>query len=245
MRYKISLFLLFFCVAIPSVWSMNGNEILRQVDERLQPASFESYRKIINIEPSGRQKEFVLYTLKKGDNKVVSLFLEPSSDRGRSTLRLGDNMWLYIPGVSKPMRITSMQSVTGGVFNNSDILGLDFSVEYDVPEMTENDTTYTLKLKAKNATVAYDAVTMTVDKQTLAPIQLDCYASTGILIKTITYKERKVFDGGIERPSVIETTSPLQKGYTAAMIYGKLTPRELQDEYFTLEFMPKLESLRK
>ena len=72
-------------------------EILKKVDANLQPESFESYRKLINIEPSGAKREFLLYTIKKGNDKIVSLFLSPASEKGRATLRLGDNMWLYIP----------------------------------------------------------------------------------------------------------------------------------------------------
>ena len=64
----------------------------------------------------------MLYSVKKGRDKLVALFLDPPSDKGRATLRLGDNMWLYIPNVGKPVRITSLQSVIGGVFNNADIL---------------------------------------------------------------------------------------------------------------------------
>ena len=94
------------------------------------------YRKLINIEPNGTKKEFVLYSVKKGQDKMVALFLSPASEKGRSTLRLNDNMWLYIPNVGKPLRITSLQSVVGGVFNNSDILRLDYSFEYDVRQKT-------------------------------------------------------------------------------------------------------------
>jgi len=54
------------------------------------------YRKLINIEPDGSRKEFVLYTLKKGADRVVSLFISPASEKGRATLRVGENMWLYI-----------------------------------------------------------------------------------------------------------------------------------------------------
>lgn len=46
-------------------------------------------------------------------------------------------MWLYLPEVGKPIRITSMQSVVGGVFNNSDIMQLDFSAEYDIKTQKE------------------------------------------------------------------------------------------------------------
>src|SRR3972149_3001417 len=99
-------------------------EILKKVDANLQPESFESYRKLIDVQPSGARREYLLWTLKKGDDRIASLFLAPASEQGRATLRLGDNMWLYIPGVGKPIRITSLQSVTGSVFNNADIMGL-------------------------------------------------------------------------------------------------------------------------
>ena len=104
----------------------------KKVDRNLEPESYEMYRKLINIEPDGAKKEFVLYSVKKGRDKMVALFLAPPSDKGRATLRLGDNMWLYIPDVGKPMRITSLQSVIGGVFNNADILRVDYGVEYNV-----------------------------------------------------------------------------------------------------------------
>ena len=64
----------------------------------------------------------IVYTVKKGRDKVATLLLSPASDKGRSTLRQGENMWLYIPNVGKPVRITSLQSVTGGIFNNADIM---------------------------------------------------------------------------------------------------------------------------
>jgi len=110
------------------VFAVDGARLLEQVDRNLSPESYESYRKIINVEPDGRRKEFTYYTVKKGREKVAGLFIAPASEKGRTTLRLGDNMWLYIPNVGKPVRITSLQSVVGGVFNNSDILSLDYAV---------------------------------------------------------------------------------------------------------------------
>ena len=79
-----------------------------------------------------------------------------------STLRQGDNMWMYLPSVGKPMRITSLQSVTGGVFNNADIMRLDYAVEYDVKSMEEKGDSYLLDLKAKTGEVAYDKLKMWV-----------------------------------------------------------------------------------
>jgi outer membrane lipoprotein-sorting protein len=228
---------------VSPAFSLDGTEILKKVDANLQPESFESYRKLINIEPNGAKREFLLYTIKKGNDKIVSLFLSPASEKGRATLRLGDNMWLYIPNVGKPVRITSLQSVVGGVFNNADIMRLDYNVEYDVQKFDDEKSEYVLDLKAKTATVAYDKLKMWVDKKTIVPTKVECYAATGLLIKTLYFKERKSFEGAL-RPSVIETDSPLYKGYQSIIAYANVKKRVVADEVFTLEFLAKIDTLR-
>src|SRR5512143_3954828 len=167
------------------VYAVDGTELLKQVDRNLNPESYESYRKLINIEPDGRKKEFTLFTVKKGVDKVASLFIAPASEKGRSTLRVGDNMWLYIPNVGKPIRITSLQSVVGGVFNNADILQLDYAAEYDVEKVEETGNEYFLQLKAKNKTVAYDRLKMWADKNKKLPTKIECRTEADMLIKTL------------------------------------------------------------
>lgn len=235
--------ILLFALGTGVALALDGESILKQVDRNMMPESFESYRKLVNIEPDGRNREYTLFTLKKGD-KVAALFLAPASDKGRATLRLGDNMWLYIPNVAKPVRITSLQSVVGGVFNNSDILQLDYSEEYDVEKIEEKEGVYLLDLKAKSSSVAYDRLKMAVDKAVLVPTEIQCIAASGMLIKTLYFKEIKDFGEGIRRPAVLETDSPLYKGYKSILILARIKKRDLPDETFTLNFLPKLESLR-
>lgn len=230
--------------AASPVWGLDGNAILAQVDRNLTPDSYEMYRKLINQEPDGSRKEFVLYTAKKGRESMVALFLAPASDLGRTTLRLGDNMWLYIPDVGKPLRITSLQSVVGGIFNNSDLMRLEYSSEYEVQAIEESGQEYILDLKAKSGAVAYDKLKMRVDQARLLPTVIEAYAASGLLIKTLRYKKIKDYGNGLVRPSVLETDSPLYKGYKAIMLFAKIQPREFPDEVFTLNYMPRVTELR-
>jgi outer membrane lipoprotein-sorting protein len=225
--------------------AVDANDILRKVDRNLEPESYEMYRKLINIEPSGAKKEFVLYSVKTGKDKMLALFLEPASDKGRSTLRLGDNMWLYIPNVGKPVRITSLQSVIGGVFNNADILRLDYAVEYDAKLEEEQKDTLVLMLKARTAEIAYDRLKMWVDRKLLLPTKIEAYAASGMLIKTLHFKDIKDFGSGIRRPAAVETDSPLYKGYISVMLYSGIKKRTVADEAFTLNNMHRVEELRK
>ncbi|MCK4738770.1 MAG: outer membrane lipoprotein-sorting protein [Deltaproteobacteria bacterium] len=241
--YTISTLFIMLILALPA-FAIDGNALLKEVDRNLNPESFESYRKLINIEPDGRKKEFVLFTVKKGKDKVAALFISPASEEGRSTLRLDENMWLYIPNVGKPIRITSLQSVVGGVFNNSDILRLDYVEEYNVEKMEEAGKEHLLHLKAKTNSVAYDRLKMWVNKDTLLPTKIESLTEASMLIKTLYFKDVKDYGGGITRPSVVETDSPLYKGYKSVMIFAKIKEKKFKDEVFTLTFMPNLDSLR-
>jgi outer membrane lipoprotein-sorting protein len=248
-RYKIfkkiiltiSVFLIFHSL---STNAQDANVILKKVDENLLPPSFESYRKLINEEPDGSKKEFIFYTIKKDKDKVAMQYLAPASDKGRATLRLGDNMWLYIPNVGRPIRITNLQSVVGGVFNNSDIMRLDYSVEYDASILEQSDSQYILDLQARTKTVAYDKLKMWVNKEGLIVTKVECYAASGTLIKTLEFKNMKDFGNGLVRPAVIETTSPLYKGYRSLIIYNRIKLRKFPDEVFTLDYLSRLGELR-
>ena len=243
---KKLLWLALCLVVLPAAGAaLDGAQILQKVDRNLEPESYEAYRKLTDIQPNGSRKEYVLYTMKKGRDKVVALFLSPPSDKGRVTLRTGDNMWLYMPDVGRPIRITSLQSVTGRVFNNADILRIDYSAEYNVEAAEEQKDAILLSLKAKTGEVAYDRLKMWVDKQALLPVTIEAYAASGLLIKTLRFKDIKDFGGGIKRPATLETDSPLQKGYRSIMLWSGLKKASFPDEIFTLNYLPRIQELRK
>jgi outer membrane lipoprotein-sorting protein len=232
-------------LALPVAAALDGNQILQKVDRNLEPSSYEAYRKLIDIQPDGSKKEYVLYSMKKGRDRIVALFLSPASDKGRATLRLAENMWLYMPDVGRPIRVTSLQSVTGSIFNNADILRIDYGAEYNVEAAEEQKDVFLLSLKAKTGDVAYDKLKMWVDKQLLLPVTIEAYAASGLLLKTLRFKDIKDFGGGIKRPATIETDSPLYKGYKSVMLWSGLKKASFSDEIFTLNYLPRVQELRK
>jgi hypothetical protein len=54
---KIIVTVLLLLLAAPAL-AVDGNSILLQVDRNLNPDSYESYKKLINVEPNGKKKEF-------------------------------------------------------------------------------------------------------------------------------------------------------------------------------------------
>jgi len=252
-KYRILLVLAWWlAVPLASAQAQNtAEEWLQIIDNTMNPPDYEAYRKLINIEPDGTKKEFVMFMLKQGRDKVIALFLSPVTDAGRSTLRVGENMWQYIPNIGRPIRITSLLSVTGGVFNNSDIMRVDYQEEYTAESLRElgekgskGDNMLLLTLKAKTDAVAYDTLEMFIDPALHSPDRIRAMTSSGILIKTLYFKNIKDFGNGIIRPSVVESDSPLQKSYKSIMIFARIKSRKLPPEVFTPDFMAKVETLR-
>ncbi len=82
-------------------------------------------------------------------------------------------------------------------------------------------------------------------RQTVLPTRIEAFAASGLLVKTLHFKDVKDFGEGIRRPATIETDSPLYKGYKSVMLYAAVRNREVPDEVFTLNFMSRLDELRK
>jgi len=156
----------FFAVLLFSVpaFAVDGTELLKQVDRNLNPESYESYRKLVNIEPTAGRRSSPYLPSRRARTGCHALY-RPRQRKGQEHPPVGDNMWFYIPNVGKPIRITSLQSVVGGVFNNADILQLDYAAEYNVEKVEERGGEYLLHLKAKTKTVAYDRVRIVADRR--------------------------------------------------------------------------------
>ena len=134
--------------------------------------------------------------------------------------------------------------MVGGVFNNSDILSADFSSEYKSEALAETADGWQLTLRAKVPSAAYDKLIMQVDKRHKVPTTIQAYAASGLLIKTLHYSQIKDFGGGLTRPAMLETDSPLFKGYKSVMLFSRVKKRPLADEVFTLNYMSRLDELR-
>jgi hypothetical protein len=110
--------------------------------------------------------------------------------------------------------------------------------------LEESGDAYLLRLKAKTNEVAYDRLEMLVAKDRLVPTEIKCLAASGMLIKTLHFKKMTDFGDGFVRPAIVETDSPLHKGYLSVMIFARMKARDFSDEVFTLNYLPRIETLR-
>jgi hypothetical protein len=68
--------------------------------------------------------------LSKGNENTVVMVTEPASERGQIILMKGRDLWVFMPEVSQPVRISLAQRLTGQVANG-DLARANFSGDYN------------------------------------------------------------------------------------------------------------------
>ena len=70
--------------------------------------SYVLHVKITNYESEKADEEKLYEVSQKGTEKTYVEFLSPR-EKGQHLLMLGDDMWVYLPDTSRPVRITPLQ----------------------------------------------------------------------------------------------------------------------------------------
>src|SRR5437763_7404039 len=109
----------------------SAQEIVRRADEARFPQ--EGFEVLVNIKTmdGGRLKEERLFkVLSKGNSNTVVMTLEPASERGQILLMKGRDLWMFLPRVSQPVRLSLAQRLIGQV-SNGDIARANFAGDYN------------------------------------------------------------------------------------------------------------------
>jgi len=177
-------------------FAQTGTEILEKVDDNTVVTSW-NYRARMTISLSGtiREKEFIGYAI--GKESAYMEFTSPARDKGTRFLKLGDEMWMYIPAVERATKIAGhmlRQSMMGSDFSYDDIVENRRLIElYDAEllgtEEIDGKECYVLKLTAKVPETTYYGRKMWVDKEIHAAIKVELYAKSGKLLKEVTTTE--------------------------------------------------------
>jgi len=180
--------------------------------------------------------------LSKGNDDTVVLTMEPVSERGQIMLMSGRNLWVFMPSVSQPVRLSLAQRLTGEVANGdlarANFKG-DYTPSYIGEETLEGETAHVLDLKAVDGSVTYARVKYWIRASDNRPLKAEFYAVSGRLLKVCTYEEVKQMAGAM-RPTRLVMRDALKEGNVSVLTYSEMTPRPLPDKLFTKEYLKKL-----
>ena len=218
--------------------------ILQKADEiRFPTEGFEVGVKIRNFEGKEATEAREYKVLSKGNDNTIVMTLQPASERGQILLMKGRDLWLFLPDVSQPVRLSLAQRLTGLVANG-DIARANFAGDYTPRllgmEKVRDEEYYVLDLTAVDRSVTYQRVKYWVRKSTYFPFKAEFYSLSDRLLKTCTYENPRQL-GGRARPTRLVMVDALRSESRSEMDYDDMKSRELPDKIFTKDYLKKLQ----
>jgi len=192
-----------FAGLVQNSHAADATSIVRSVLEKLAPGQWEGDYAFTNYRVDGTRHDYSLHVLAR-DNKTVHVtFLAPATDAGRQILNRDGEIWSYLPDSRKIVRLADRDSIGNGDFNNADVLRMNWLDLYTPKLAKESATQYVIDLQAKpKESPAYYLVRLWVLKKGLEPIQQYFYDDAGHHLKTLKYRDIKVYNG-IRRPGLM------------------------------------------
>jgi outer membrane lipoprotein-sorting protein len=169
----------------------------------------------------------------KGDNSLVR-FLSVRS-KGQSLLMRGDDMWLFLPAVARPVRITPIQRLMGNV-SNGDLARLRYSADYtatmDGEATIDGEACDVLDLRARRTAATYQRVRYYLRKSDARPVRADYFLTSGKAVKRAMFSELRQMGGRpILSRMVIEDADRPESRTTIDFL--SITPKALPDKLFS------------
>jgi len=167
---------------------------------------------------------------------------EPASERGQIMLMKERDLWLFLPSVSQPVRLSLAQRLVGEVANG-DIARANFTGDY-IPKLAgveklDSQTYYVLELAAADRSVTYQRVRLWVAQSNYWLYKAEFYSLSDRLLKTCTFDKYKEMAGRV-RPTRLIMVDALKKGQQSVLEYSNMKLRDLPDKVFSKDYLKRL-----
>lgn len=222
----------------------NAVSIVEKADQIRFPREGFQVDIAITTSRQGEDNEFRKYrVLSKGNDNTIVMTTEPASEQGQILLMKGRDLWLFLPNVSQPVRLSLAQRLTGQV-SNGDLARANFSGDY-TPKLLRTDTIdnephHVIELTAADRSVTYPRVLYWVKEKNLWPHKAEFYSLSNRLLKTCKYEEFQTLAGTL-RPTRLVMQDALRQGEKSVLEYSTMKLRDLPDKIFTKDYLKKLE----
>ena len=221
-----------------------ARRIVEEADRIRFPA--EGFQVEVSIVTTGTDKdpdERNYRVLSKGNDNTVLMITEPASERGQILLMKGRELWVFLPSVSQPVRLSLAQRLTGQVANG-DLARANFAGDY-TPKVLRTDVVdgerfSVLELSAVDRSITYQRVLYWVRESDSSPHKAEFYSLSNRLLKTCTYEKfERVLDK--LRPTRLVMVDAQRAGEQSVLDYSGMKLRDLPDKVFTKDYLKRLE----
>lgn len=232
---------LVFVVALcmPSAaMAQDAKDIVAKIEMSLAPKNVRASYQFTNTRTDGTVTTYeVRFDIRDADHSVGS-FQKPEREKGREILRLGDDIWSFVPGVGRVVRIADRDSFAGGDFSNADVLRADWLAKYDAKILKDLPNQWIIEMVAKTPEAPYGKMRLWVDKKSGQPVQQTFHDARGTELKRCAYGDIKKY-GTIERPARLRMENVVTKQKSELIVLDLTTVPGFPDTRFVVDSLGK------
>ena len=217
------------------------SELLRRFDEMYESKGTSSTLDISIVKP-GKTRKLRLRAWSQGEDKALIIVEAPSRDAGTATLKVGENLWNYLPKISRTIRVPPsmmLGSWMGSDLTNDDLVReSSYEVDY-TSELIGHSTDppgWKVRLVARPDLVGlWNRVEIVFSREDRLPVQAQFFDRKDRLSRTMQLGEVKEI-GGRRIPTRITVIPEREEGKRTEMHYLQVRfDVELDDSRFSLQ----------
>ncbi len=222
--------------------TIDGRQVIEHI-EKLLWGKTSSGRYTMRISTPHWQRTLEIDMWMRRPDKTFIRIRSPAREAGTGSLRIGDEMWNYIPKVERVIKIPPsmmLQPWMGSDFSNDDLVKESSVVkDYDhriiAREQQGDDTVLVVEALPKpDAAVVWGKLLYRVRERDLMPLRQDYFSERGERIKSMTFSQIRQM-GGRSLPTHWEMTSMRKPGnVTVVELRDIVFNQAIADNIFTL-----------
>jgi hypothetical protein len=215
--------------------------LLKRFDEMYESSGTFAQTEIAIVKPE-KTRTLRLRMWSKGEDKALLVVDAPSRDAGTATLKVGSNLWNYLPKISRTIRIPPsmmMASWMGSDLTNDDLVRENSYEEDYTSEFAGHSTDppgWRVRLGARPGLVGlWNRVDVVFSYDDRLPVLAQFYDRKDRLSRTLRFEDVKEI-GGRRIPTFVAVVPEREEGRRTELRYLHIElDLELDDGMFSLQ----------
>lgn len=223
------------------------DELLNRMDDLMRGKS-SSGKVTMHVKTARWERTLSMQIMSKGTEQTLIKILSPAKEKGTATLKVGENIWNYLPNVDRTIKVpASMMSGSwmGSHFTNDDLVREsryteDFTCRLASTPKENPEKVYVVECIPKpNAPVVWGKVAIKIRGVDQLPQEVTYLDEKGALVRTVVYSDIATMSGRT-LPKRMKLTPADKSGEFTEVIYDDLTfDLDLPDSTFSLQALKR------
>ena len=205
--------------------NLDVEKIVKHIDELYRSESSYSELEMDIVTPHW-ERTLKMKAWSKGMDRTFIRILSPAKEEGVATLRIGNEMWNYLPKTNKVIKIPPsmmMGSWMGSDFTNDDLVReftwlKDYNFKLIEPEDADKKLLYIQLIPKENLPIVWGKIVVAARRMDYIPVWEKYYDEKDKLMRVMNFKDIKTFDNK-KIPSVMELITESKKGNKTVIRY--------------------------